>query len=558
MSSGGAPYDESVYHLDLCILAYQLYTQTLLWPMDPYSEQMGRPWTRRRDAFLNRARKRFAERRVPDHLDPILTDLRRLGPVHPCFVKPERLGTWEAFDTPGAIADRIGAVWLSTYRSAEPVLVWRAPGDPSARPDELLCFEGLTGQVWKRGGHGSFLGYVLVRDLGGEQDGAYDVHVVFRGSRSGWVIRSAVRGFFAGQGNPDWTTAMDLWRQVEDPAISGTGRSSRGFARSMAETLPNIARCLDAIDRPGPPRAIHVSGHSLGGALATHFAAAMVLAAPEGSARAQSAGDAGWRSWPWDNVHLSTYGAPTVGDASFRAALEYSVTADRYLIAGDPVVTARLERFGVHVGREHVLDPPADLRPKRRPWRRFDREQRAQVRQAFHAPQVIRRSLIESLREAGVDLSAVPASSGTEGPDAPWKSYASLAALLQDHRRFRGRPAGLEVVLRGIGAQLVTYLELAEWTLGRRRSYPFHLKSGRQRRLVTGAVRQVIEAIREIEEDPRDPTASERVWLRIRDAVNDEVLHRFLGQCLVLAHLAKVPDLPLRSFGELRVCVDEF
>jgi hypothetical protein len=564
--SGGGPYDESIYHLDLCILAYQLYTQTLLWPMDPYSEQMARPWTRRRDAFLGRARKRFAERRVPAHLDPILTDLRRLGPVHPCFVKPERLGTWEAFDAPAAIADRIGAVWLSTYRSAEPVLVWRAAGDRGARPDVLHCFEGLTGQVWRRGGHGSFLGYVLVRDLGDDggdgggdgSDGAYDVHVVFRGSRSGWVVRSAVRGFVAGQGNPDWTTAMDLWRQVEDPSISGTGRSSRGFARSMAETLPNIARCLDAIDRPGPPRAIHVSGHSLGGALATHFTAAMVLAAPEGSARAQSAGDAGWRSWPWDNVHLSTYGAPTVGDASFRAALEYSVTADRYLIAGDPVVTDRVERFGVHVGDEHVLDPPRDLRPKRRPWHRGDRDQRARVRQAFHAPQAIRRSLVEALREDGADLSAVPASSGSDGPDAPWKSYESLAALLEDHRRFQGHPANLERVLRGIGAQLVTYLELAEWTLAKRKAYPFHLKGGRERRLVTGAVRQVIEAIREIEEDPRDPSASERVWLRIRDAVNDEVLHRFLGQCLVLAHLAKVPDLPLRAFGELRVCVDDF
>ena len=78
--AGGTPYDERLYHLDLCILSYQLYTQSLLWPMDPYSEQMARPWTNRRDAFLARARRRFAERRVPGHLDPILTDLRRLGP----------------------------------------------------------------------------------------------------------------------------------------------------------------------------------------------------------------------------------------------------------------------------------------------------------------------------------------------------------------------------------------------------------------------------------------------------------------------------------------------
>ena len=229
-----------------------------------------------------------------------------------------------------------------------------------------------------------------------------------------------------------------------------------------------------------------------------------------------------------------------------------------HLLAADPVVSARVERFGVRVGQPPLLDPPADRRPKRRPWQRADREQRARVRQEFHAPQAIRRSLVEALREAGDDLTDVPAASGVGDPGAPWKSYPSLAALLEDHRRFQGRPQNLEVVLRGIGAQLVTYLELAEWTLGRRRSYRFHLKSARQRRLVTGAVRQGIEAIREIEEDPRDPIASERVWLRIRDAVNDEVLHRFLGQRLFLAHLAKVPDLPLRSFGELRVCVDEF
>src|SRR5689334_21646296 len=35
-----ATYEESpVYFLDLCTLAYQLHSQTLIWPMDPYYEQ---------------------------------------------------------------------------------------------------------------------------------------------------------------------------------------------------------------------------------------------------------------------------------------------------------------------------------------------------------------------------------------------------------------------------------------------------------------------------------------------------------------------------------------
>jgi hypothetical protein len=33
-------YDELVYHLDLCTLAYQLHGQSLIWPMDPYLEQL--------------------------------------------------------------------------------------------------------------------------------------------------------------------------------------------------------------------------------------------------------------------------------------------------------------------------------------------------------------------------------------------------------------------------------------------------------------------------------------------------------------------------------------
>ena len=35
------PYHPLVYHLDLSILAYQLYGQTLVWPFDPYYEELG-------------------------------------------------------------------------------------------------------------------------------------------------------------------------------------------------------------------------------------------------------------------------------------------------------------------------------------------------------------------------------------------------------------------------------------------------------------------------------------------------------------------------------------
>ena len=39
-SIGDLPYHSLVYHLDLSILAYQLYSQSLVWPFDPYYEDL--------------------------------------------------------------------------------------------------------------------------------------------------------------------------------------------------------------------------------------------------------------------------------------------------------------------------------------------------------------------------------------------------------------------------------------------------------------------------------------------------------------------------------------
>jgi hypothetical protein len=85
-------YERSIHQLDLCILAYQLYAQTLLWPMDPFSEEMARKRTHRRETFMAEKRRRFEERRVPSHLDPILTDPARIDPHHAALFKPE--STW--------------------------------------------------------------------------------------------------------------------------------------------------------------------------------------------------------------------------------------------------------------------------------------------------------------------------------------------------------------------------------------------------------------------------------------------------------------------------------
>ncbi len=47
----GLPYHPLVHHLDLSILAYELYGQTLVWPFDPYYVESG-DWKGGRDRFL--------------------------------------------------------------------------------------------------------------------------------------------------------------------------------------------------------------------------------------------------------------------------------------------------------------------------------------------------------------------------------------------------------------------------------------------------------------------------------------------------------------------------
>jgi len=52
---GGLPYHPLVYHLDLSILSYQLYAQTLVWPFDPYYEESNNlRWDRAR--FIEKVR----------------------------------------------------------------------------------------------------------------------------------------------------------------------------------------------------------------------------------------------------------------------------------------------------------------------------------------------------------------------------------------------------------------------------------------------------------------------------------------------------------------------
>ena len=364
---GGLPYHPLVYHLDLSILAYQLYSQTLVWPFDPYYEELNnRKWDR--TTFMNKvrewAKKQGAEQsgrsaglnayRGPGvlggfndnpQLDPNDPILYQYGLLRP-WGKPKTItnpeGKWIEYMTPEKITQSIQDVYMC-YRPTglpkeavilEPVLPKRDDSAPNAS-DVLLAFEGETGNKGELGQSGSqsLMGFVLLRTKAGDK---YDVHIAFRGSRSGSGARAVWQANWEhhASGNPDWITDMgyDLLTAANDKdtvgdIITRTGAVHRGFAHSMKSILPKVFRCLNEaadIKRGIRPDNIYVTGHSLGGALAQHFVSAVLLGNHYGPGGAGEQMPAALRGWPWKQIKLITYSAPRAGNEEWASKLTVS------------------------------------------------------------------------------------------------------------------------------------------------------------------------------------------------------------------------------------------
>jgi len=214
---GDLPYHPLVYHLDLSILTYQLYSQSLVWPFDPYYEDLSNIWWDR-SAFMDRVNAWAigkGEEQVAagagidgyrgpgaltgfatnfDH-DPIIYQYSRLHPWSTSVTNA--LNRWVEYKTPAAITDQIRDVNVCFRTTGQPegtvsleaLLPQRDDAAPGAR-DILMVFEGGTGN---KGGANeppshSLMGFALLRAGAGED---YDIHIAFRGSRSGSGARAA-------------------------------------------------------------------------------------------------------------------------------------------------------------------------------------------------------------------------------------------------------------------------------------------------------------------------------------------------------------------------------
>lgn len=421
------PYHPLVYHIDLCVLSYQLYSQSLVWPFDPYYEERNnwdwdrtkftstvRDWAATTGAEQSKRHPGLSGFRGPGILngfpdnpshDPIIYRYDRIHPWSDTLTNPA--GKWVEYLTPSTVTGQIRDVYVCYRPTGKPegsvtidrLSPQKRESAPGAR-DVLLAFEGGTGDKGETGqpASQSLMGFVLLRHS--PNSNSYDVHITFRGSRSG----SAPRAMFQGlshtdaKGNPDWITDMGYSRLMPEEGashITTTGQVSRGFAHSMESILPQTIRCLQKVSslKGGrQPNRIYVTGHSLGGALAQHFTSAMLLGNRFGPTGSGPAMPSSLRRWPWKEIKLITFGAPRAGDAEWARTLTgqgldsevFSTRLDPYdrsalpvahpsiiprltdksrpagyrvLLVQDPIGTAKVTG-GKHVGKSIYVDHP--------------------------------------------------------------------------------------------------------------------------------------------------------------------------------------------------------
>lgn len=349
------PYDPLVYNLDLSILAYQLYGQSLVWPFDPYYEEHGSK-SGKRDALMKKVHQWASQKgqqagtnpaglngyRGPGSLngfannsshDPILYSYGQIYPWNNALTNAD--GKWTEYLTPRKITSQIktsyvcyrpagGSASAATMQQISP----SKGGPTTGAKNILLAFEGGTGDKGEANqpASQSLMGFILVREKSG---GGYDLHIAFRGSRSGSAARAVMEAFSDGNasGNPDWITDLGYNRLSAGQGaatISTTGKVHRGFVKSMQSIHPSLFHCLGAaakIKQGKNPDNIYVTGHSLGGALAQAFVSSVLMGNRYGPDGTGSNMPSSLRNWPWKNIKLVSFSAPRIGDSVFAKKL---------------------------------------------------------------------------------------------------------------------------------------------------------------------------------------------------------------------------------------------
>lgn len=433
----------ALLNCDLCALAYQVYHQSVIWPLDPWYEVLARFGSDRRTRFMTRAHA-FA-RTLPGRsetqlyagpacigglgesntaLDPIITNFKQIRPRDAAWNGDG--GVFLGVKAPDYIVNSIARVSACTYagswasawphgRTTLTTLVRYGSGQ-----DELIVFEGGTGSYKNSQAAWSPMGFVLKRT---RMDGSYDAHIVFRGSRSGNAVRALLNardGLFSDpSGNPDWVT--DMASELQDDAYVG-GTVAVGFAAALKRCMGTLQHALCWLnDKYGAPRTVQVTGHSLGAALASLCVGALTSGTPGERLRRALP------RWPLDSVRGFFFALPPVGSQAYCEDYNRRLggqTVAPY-VAGDPVVecsksvslgdTGAAGWAGARMGSGGYS--PSVLQ-------RMPRPTGGHADENSHELYLIRSSLIKRLVSLDV---ALPASMRRA---TPWAAYVSFQNLV--------------------------------------------------------------------------------------------------------------------------------
>lgn len=385
-------YHPILHALDLSILAYHMYGQSLLWPFDPYYEEVNTSESQRRklmkqvwswvDESPNNPSElmSYGGYRGPGGLagfssnyrhDPILYRYDRLNPSKPCL---NFLGErWVIYESPPELIHSIRDVFVSFQTSQKSTRVQNIEHVATVHEhgqDILYCFEGGTGDKGEpnQPHSQSLMGVVLVsqktqKTQETEGNDRYSVHIAFRGSRSGKGSRSMRQAYsdHNARGNPDWITDLGTnlltSGEIHD-MVTQIGGVSRGFSHSLHSILPNLYACLEHIaSKYGgiSPEQITVTGHSLGGGLAQLFVSSLLMGSVYGPKGQGPQMPSSLCDWPWSSIKLITFGAPRIGDEMWAKELttrhletdffgaRFKSTDDHALSVDHPEILQRLQ-----------------------------------------------------------------------------------------------------------------------------------------------------------------------------------------------------------------------
>ncbi len=247
--------------LDACRFIYKAYAQTCTYPLDPFFECHG-------DSDAPRSRlmeKIHAEYRTSSDVlkfDPVDYDLKKVPNPHEGVVYRGGIKT-EPYILFQPLALDMSVNQVSGFDlDGKPVPYGNGPVAGEGRT-RCAFFQGKTGmtKTWPKSGWASWLGAVLY------DPSAQTATIVFRGSRSGNGGRALLGAKLHSRGSPDWVTDMN-YLKGEISSQFHNAEMSVGFLRAYESCTKSVLAAFKEAVGSAPLRAIYVTGHSLGGALA--------------------------------------------------------------------------------------------------------------------------------------------------------------------------------------------------------------------------------------------------------------------------------------------------